>query len=255
MIDPNVLEIMNLELDGRATESQRAELHRYLESNPEARDYFESLGGLVRQLNAHPEVEPPAELHHRVVAAVDAAMTATPHRTPARRWRSPFRMRGLAPFLFGVVTGVFLLAAIQFDRSGAFDFAKGFNPSEVGGTMAPPAGIRPVGSIDIPADEAGVSGKVDLLAGGSQAVAEVSFDSDTPVSWIIDHDPGLAVTRVETGKGGTFSVVPGEVQAVHPGHGQQEIVFSGRAKSIQSIVLKVVKDGHVVFERSAVPSH
>jgi hypothetical protein len=258
MIEAKFVEIMNLELDGAATESQRTELRRYLETNPVARAHFEALGGLVRQLDARPLVEPPTEFHPRVVAAVDAAMVHPGHVASPRGFRgvlSPSRFRIATTFGLGLVTGVFLLAAVQFGRPGAWDFARNVDPTQVGGTMAPPGASEPVGSIDVPESEAGAAGNVELYDSPDGTVAEVSFDSDAPVTWIMEYDPAtLSVTQVDTPKHGYFAVSQGEVRGIHPGHGPQKIVFAGRAEPVQSIVLKVVKDGNVVFERSAVPS-
>jgi len=258
MIDPNTIEIMNLKLDGSATESQRETLHRLLETDPEAREHFEALRTLVSRLSAHPHVEPPSELHPRIVAAVAGARV--PHRTAGigAWWSailSPPRFRLATTFGLGLVTGVFLLAAVQFGRLGTWGSLQDVNPAQVSGTMAPALASELLGSIPVPETEAGVHGDVTVFGGPGETVAEVSFDPGTPVSWILEFDPAaLSVTRVETPGRGYFAVSQGQVHGTYPGEGPQRIVFSGRVQPVESLVLKVVKDDRVVFERSARPS-
>jgi hypothetical protein len=260
MIDPNTIELMNMELDGAATESQRTKLRRLLETDPEAREHFEALRALVSRLAAHPHVEPPSELHPRIVAAVAATPAPRPVRAPGfgAGWSamlSPPRFRLATTFGLGLVTGVFLLAAVQFGRQGTWGALRDVNPAQVSGTIAPPLTSELLGSIPVPATEVGVHGDVTVFGGRDETVAEVSFDPGTPVSWILEFDPeALSVTRVETPGRGYFAVSPGQVHGTYPGQGPQRVVFSGRAEPVESFVLKVVKDDRVVFERSARPS-
>jgi len=112
MIEPTYIELMNMELDGTATESQRSQLRRYLEGHPEAATYYDELARVVRRLNAEPQVEPPAQLHPRIMAAVDRA-----EREPLRAggWFASLLApsgRTFATFGMGLAAGVFLLAAV-----------------------------------------------------------------------------------------------------------------------------------------------
>ncbi len=260
MIDPNTTEIMNLELDGTATEAQRKRLRHILETDAEARAHFEVLRALAGRLDAHPQLEPPSEMHPRIMAAIDAAPAPRAYREGGiGAWLSgilaPPRRRLVATFGLGLATGVFLLAAVQFGRSGFPEGFRGVDPSQVSGTLAPQIASELVASIPVPATEAGADGNVQVFQQGDETVAEVSFLSDSPVSWILEFDPArLAVTRVDAVRQGYFSVSPGQVHGLSIGQDPLKIVFDGRAEPVQSIVLKVVKDDRVVFERSARPN-
>lgn len=257
MIDPKYIELMNLEVDGKASEGQRADLRRYLASNPAASSHFEDLARVVRRLDAQPMAEPPAELHPRVMSALEHAV-----RIPARRgfagWfagvSASSRRRTLSTFGLGIATGVFLLAAVQFGGSGSWDAIRGVDPSFLSGTMAPPA-TDPVARIDLDAAADGLGGVIEMSTVQGVTVIEARLESADPVTWTLDFEPGLAVSRIEAPAGSAFGASSGEIHARHAGSGNYRIVLSGRADPVESVVLKVVRDGQVVVERPAAPVH
>jgi len=250
MIEPTYIELMNMELDGTATESQRSQLRRYLEGHPEAATYYDELARVVRRLNAEPQVEPPAQLHPRIMAAVDRA-----EREPLRAggWFASLLApsgRTFATFGMGLAAGVFLLAAVQWGRSGSWDTMRGLDPSAVSGTMSRPA----PGDAAIPLDPAsGLEGSVKLSTEQGVTVIRAHLDASAPVDWTLDFGTGLSVRQVEAPDAAAvvFGAPAGELRGRHTGQGDYKIVLSGRADPVESVVLKVVRDGQVVSERAA----
>jgi len=206
MIDPRLTELMNLEIDGVATPSQRAELEQALASNPEARSHFEALVATVRRLDNHPFLEPPAELHPRVMESVDRAMRVGPARAPG--WFARPLPRFMATFGLGLATGVFLFAVVRSD-----DFLRAVNPDHVSGTIGSPARLAPLATIPVDAPEVGATGSVNLFRTGQGTRADVRLGTGDPVAWTLSYDPA----------------------------------------SPEPYVIKIVKDGSVVFERAAQP--
>jgi hypothetical protein len=251
MIDPKYIELMNLELDGTATPAEREDLRRHLSSHPEASAHFEELGGLLRRLDAEPLAEPPVELHPRIISAVDRAV-----RTPSREagfgtWLgglfAPPRRRSLGTFGLGVATGAFVLGVFQFGWSD-------IDPSLVSGTMAPPA-IEQVASIELDQAADGLGGSLELYDDKGITVIAADLSVLDPVHWILEFDAGLSVRRIDAPATAAivFGASPGEVHARHAGDGKYRIVLSGRAEPVESVILKVVRDGEVVAERPAAP--
>ena len=218
MIDPKYTELMNLELDGAASETQRQELRHFLASNPDAAAHFEELGRLARRLDTHPLTEPPAQLHPRIMAAVDHAVRAPAHAPGFAGWlagmfATPGR-RTLSTFGLGLATGVFLLAAVQFGRSGSWEASRGVDPSAISGTMAKPAAAPQAEIVLDPAVD-GVGGLVELSTEHGVTTIRARLEAPDPVGWtlVFDADPA------------------------------------------ESVLLKVVRDGEVVVERTASPIH
>ena len=58
-LDDRTLELIQLAIDGEATQNDRAELDAILASSPEARAMFEAMKDVARQLDAVPMAEPP----------------------------------------------------------------------------------------------------------------------------------------------------------------------------------------------------
>lgn len=254
MIEPVYIELMNLELDGKASEAQRAELRRYLAAHPAASVHFDELGRLLHRLDAHPQAQPPAELHPRIMAAVDRTVRA-PAAGGFSAWLGSVlgarRRRTLATFATGLATGVFLLAAVQF--GGGWEAARGVDPGAVSGTIAPPAAREGAIVLDPAAD--GLSGSFELWIEQGVTVISAHLETAQAVDWTLGFDPGLAVSRIEAPRDAAvvFGARGGEVHARHSGAGAYKIVLSGRAEPVQSVVLQVVRDGEVVVERAASP--
>ncbi len=184
MIDPTYIELMNLELDGKASEKQRARLRCHLAESAEAASYFEDLARVVRGLDAEALLEPPSELHARIMTAVDqAAREPAPEGFAAWLARAlrftPARRRVLATFAVGVAAGAFLMASVRFDRAGGID------PSSVSGTMAtrvPEAAI-------VPGPGSGVSGSAEIYTEEGVTVVDVRLEGAGVLEWTLGSIP------------------------------------------------------------------
>ncbi len=258
-IDPKYIELMNLELDGVASQAQGQELRQYLSKDPVAAAHFDELGRLARRLDGEPLCEPPAELHPRIVSALDAAA-----RRPAVRGRAGHggwiervfapRRRTATVFGLGLVTGALLLAAIQFGRPAWWSTPVGVDPSHLTGTMSSPR-VEQAASIDLDPAVDGAGGSAQIFVEQGVTVIETRIESPDPLDWSLQFDPGLSVSRIDAPSGGAvvLGASPGEVTARHAGAGTFRIVLSGRVDPVESVVLKVIKDGRVVAERPASP--
>lgn len=218
MIDPKTIELMNRALDGVATEPERADLDRALTASPEARSHYEAISRLVRRLDAVEMIDPPSELHHKIVAAMSAVepTRAVPHTSHAghehehgfaawlRHAFSPPGLRYGATFGLGLAAGLVILLVLPTGPS--------VDPSHVSGTISTPP--RTTGSMPVSVPEAGVSGSVAVLDRGSVTQVRLKVDGGG-VEWVFD--------------------VP------------------DRDEPNQSVVLKVVESGVTVFEGTVLP--
>ncbi|HEX5131314.1 MAG TPA: hypothetical protein VFX92_02375 [Candidatus Krumholzibacteria bacterium] len=258
MIDPKYVELMNLELDGKASTAERETLRRYLEGHAEAASHYADLSRIARRLDAHQLIDAPAEMHPRIIAAVDMAHPPV-SETGFLGWLSgAFRVRPgrlLPTFALGLATGVFLLAAIQFGRSGAWEFSRAVDPNLVSGSMAPVPHAPLVGVIHLDAAADGAGGIVQIYTDNDVTVIRAHLETAAPVDWTLDFGSVVSANRmvVPSGSATNFGASLGEVHARHAGTGDYQFVLSGRVDPVDSIVLKVVEDGQVVAERPAAP--
>jgi len=257
MIDPKYTDLMNLVLDGVATPAQRSELEAYLSAHPETRPHFDALSRLVHRLDSQPLTDAPAALEPRILEAVE--------RTPQRRGQpveagisrrfkeflAPPRLRPWPTFGLGLAAGVFLFAAVQFGRSGAWDVARDVDPAQVSGSMVKPADREPVGSISVNTPSGTVSGSALFYRAGGETIVDVELQSTVPVEWSLEFDADAwSLTRVEKNSDatGAFAANPGSIRGLHTGEGGVRVAFSGPGDAAQSVVFKVVEGGDTVFE-------
>ena len=71
-MDRRIEELLHLEIDGRATVEQLAELQALVASSAESKTYREDLMQMQKVLASSKEVEPPAELRQQILAGVAA---------------------------------------------------------------------------------------------------------------------------------------------------------------------------------------
>lgn len=230
MIDPKTIELMNRVLDGVATEPERADLDRALTASPEARSHYDAMSRLVRRLDAVSMIDPPSELHQRILAAVAAtnrvpAVRQTSHAGTAhpahatehgfaawlRHAFSPPGIRYGATFGLGLAAGAVVLLVLPSGRPS--DVARGVDPSHVSGTISTPS--RATGSLPVAVPEVGVSGSVAVLDRGAVTQVRLKVDGEGGAEWVFD--------------------VP------------------NRDEPTQSVVLRVVKSGETVFEGAVQP--
>lgn len=225
MIDPKTIELMNRVLDGVATEPERADLDRALTASTEARTHYEAISRLVRRLDAVSMIDPPSELHQRILAAVAAVdrVSAVRHASHAhyhhnkehgfatwlRHAFSPPGLRYGATFGLGLAAGAVILLVVPSGRPG--DVARGVDPSHVSGTIST---LSTTGSLPVAVPEAGVSGSVAVLDHGAVTQVRLKVDGGG-TEWVFD--------------------VP------------------DRDEPTQSVVLRVVKSGETVFEGTVQP--
>lgn len=153
--------LMNNEIDGVNTPAERDELDLYLVRHPEARQYFEELRSSLEVLADLDCVEPPKDLHARVLKAVDRSsrvqVGAATHRPS---WQEivfgRLRMGYAFSAAIGVMLGFLMHTLIPVDGMGrdlsALELFRGTSTSEL------LDGWVPAGPVDLAAG--GVEGQV-----------------------------------------------------------------------------------------------
>lgn len=221
-----------------------------------------NLEDLIRRLDSHPLVESPADLHPRIMAAIERSGPRAP-RGLAGRWTGRVtgpRFRFAASFGLGVAAGVVLLSAVRFDRLGAWNASRTVDPSHVTGSMIEPRVERELlETIPVSVADGGVTGAADVYRVGDETRFDVSVESPGSVEWSLSFDPAAwEVAGVErpARSAGTITVGTAGVQGSTTGPGPVTVAMR-RLDSpgvTQAVVFQVVQSGRVVFERSTLPA-
>lgn len=250
MIEPKVIDLMNLAIDGVASPRERAELEKALAADPTTRSYYESLARVVEKLNHDPMPEPPAELEPRILDAVQRESVRRPvQMAPVRKGFFSFKLRPWSTFGLGLAAGVLIFAAIEQGRPGMWS-AHNADPGSVSGSMVSNA-RAPLGSIPVETDKGTVSGAATIEEQGSNMVVRLRLQSTVPIEWHVDFDGGSwSLFRVEREGAATaaFAANRTSVQGLHTGEGGVTLVFHGDRDGAQAVVLKLLQDGEPVFE-------
>lgn len=253
MIEPGLIKLMNLAIDGVATPRERADLESALAANPEARSYYDSLSRMVERLNADPMPEPPVELEPRILDAVHHASVHRP--APVTASRRGFFSPGLRPwstFGLGLAAGVLIVAVIDNGHLGNWNASRQVNPGTVSGSMVTSDGPqKTIGIIPVEAKDGTTSGEASIYQEGSAMVVHVQLQSTVPVEWRVEFDPDAwTLARVERVGTATsaFTADRTSVQGSHTGEGGVNLVFAGSKFGAQAVVFKLLQDGQPVFE-------
>ena len=147
MFDPRIAELIQADVDGELTASDRSELASFLERSEEARRFREDMLQVARMLSAIPLAEPPAGLRQRILQRI---------RLPERRSRWEWVALWLRPASYGLAVAAGVLLAVGLGRLGSG------GPSDFEGL---------VGSLVRPGEKAPLSGATaGSLAFGSEGV-------------------------------------------------------------------------------------
>jgi len=188
MLDEKSFELLNAEIDGELSATDRAELSRRLLGSPELRAVRDELRLACAELERCPEVEPPAGLREKILAAFPQAAQGGPTEARSRLGfaLSPRTLR----FAAAIVGGV-LVSAIAFQASRSVD---GVGAGDVTGTMASSAPAA-AGAGTLRVDATRVRGTVTLTPSTSELRVRFDLDPSQPQSAVPPEAIDVVVIR------------------------------------------------------------
>ena len=245
MIDEKYIELMNLEIDGVIAKEERRELSSYLESHPDALEYYNALKGTAAVLDGAEEIEPPAALSRDIIESIfekhsDAEERCLSTRDVSRR---KFRWRPGFAFAAGIIAGLFLFAS-------ALLFIMKSPPGEeyLYGTIAGSDDTAVERTVVI--DEPGARGSVRTRRSGDRIIAELEISSQGELLVQFIHGGEIHFESVQLKRPGTprISVHEGRIELAISGENEYLIGMSDTSPSHSPIDLRITSSGVVVFE-------
>ena len=256
MIDQRMEEFMWLEIEGKISAGDREILHRYLESNGEARGYFEDIHRMAHLFERTGEVDPPAELRGRILRALEEA-------TPPRVRRAGFVERLGALF---APRPVWKLAAVG--AAGIVIGVLGYHLMKNGSGVTEPSDIKqfygtinldslshpgPVLDIDLP----GAKGTLTVHRDDTRLLSELTVASAEEVEIVLEYGGSpieFAGGRLSDHPSNQVAITDHEVRVRNRGKGTYRILFSLHEDPASPVMVRVFSEGNVLFEKEISPS-
>jgi hypothetical protein len=202
MIDNRYIELMNREIDSVNSPEESAALRAHLESNEEARRYYEELRGVARIFVEAGDVAPPKDLNREIMRSVAEHDAVLASSGAGRARRSPL-LGIFAPgkrlaysFAAGLALGLVILVIVL----GAVSKQDRFDRSALYGALGDRRSMGPVVSTEtIPLATDDVSGSIDVRYFGSSVVVTLDLDSGRGIETTLRADTA-SVTLASSGR-------------------------------------------------------
>jgi hypothetical protein len=256
MIDAEFVELINMEIDGVLSSRDRAKLRSYLESNPEAAEYYGRLNSTVAAIESVSDPEPPAHLEEKILAAVPfghypTAASARGFGARVERWFLALRLQYAAVFIFGIVFGLLVYSAISYDDGNG---AGGLESGDFWGTMGQISkidGMEPAGKLDVDFNE--VTGKVSFYEHGAKLVADVSLASSDEIEWTLDGgtaNVSFDGYRSISGSSGNVVASGTGLRVLQTGEAHYLLFFTHRDHPMEPLMIRIFSADQLLLERS-----
>jgi len=260
MLDPELVELMNLELDGLLPPERSAELRAKLAANGEAAAYFQKLGRTMEAVSAVPQLDLPAGSEERVLSSIPFGRYAA--RTPvgglAARVAQLFNARRLGYagiFAIGIVFRALVYSTISYDRSRGN--AQGDNSDLYGAmsVLSPGGSFTETASVSVNAGE--VHGRVRLHESDRAVLADVSLDSPGAIDWVVGYraeELFLDGFRTLQGRTDQVSTSAGETRVAQTGSSRCLLLFSREGPAETALTISVYSADQLIFQNTLTPS-
>lgn len=260
MLDPELVELMNLELDGLLPPKRSAELRAKLAANSEAVAYFEKLRRTMEAVDAVPQLDMPAGSEERVLSSIPFGRYAarTPGEGLVSRVAQLFTARRLSYagiFAVGIVFGVLVYSSISYDRSRGGVRSDNTDLYGAMSALSPGGSFTETASVSVDAGE--VHGRVRLHESDGAVLADVSLDSPGAIDWVVGYraeEFSLDGFRTMQGRTDQVSASAGETRVAQTGSSRCLLLFSREGPAETVLTISVYSADQLIFQDTLTPS-
>ena len=244
-IDQKYTDLINADIDGEISDSDRADLQAYLAQGAEGRALHEELSSLCSRLDAVDAADPPPHLRHVILNSVTPASEI---RKSPSFFETLFATPALgyaATFAAGVLLTLTLVNSGQISTK-AFDDVAGLV-----GTVADPSNAQLLSTLSI--DEAAIAGNVSLRSSGAMMILDFDLVAMEPVeieAYYREKDIWFNGFAQLESSGTTVSADTGRVRLGMEGKRRYAVYLHNEAGRDTTVRLRFTADGKVVHEAS-----
>ena len=243
-IDPNIVELINADIDGEISPADKDTLQTLMAESPEAQAMHAELSGLSSSLDELPDLDAPPYLIHTIMAEI-------PKPEPQGR-RGDF-LRGLfaAPALryaaMFVAGSVLTLALVNSDQVSERAFS---DVTGLVGTISSEVPVGP-GIQTLQIDRTEVAGHVTLRNSGPLLIVDFDLVSNGPIEIVASYSDqsvwfnGFA--QLES-PGASISAESGRISMKIDGKRRYALYLHNAGDRNVSINVRFMSDGEVVYD-------
>ena len=243
-LDDKFIRLMNADIDGTASESERTDLREYLSSLPEARAMYDDLAGLANVLSRVEALEPPAELRREIMAAL-------PVRRPGTRVHERYNVGyfWLPVLKYGYALAAGILLGLVLARVPFRNLTLS-NPSDLYGTMTAKGPAQQIAAKDqMNLDLADLKGSATLSRISSGVRIGFDLNASRPTQVIVGLGDGQYFFQgfdQETDSAREFEAGEGRITFLFDGENRSTLLLSARNRAAVSINLEFLVSGRMV---------
>jgi hypothetical protein len=254
MANERYMNLIQQEVDGTNTSSERRRLREHLGENPEAKAIYDDLLRVTNMLNKVEKVDPPPNLKKTVLNSIQTDKYVTKKNgsrilgsianlLPARR----FDLRYAYIFGVGLLAGI-VVYALFIERNTSPDLSRLYGT--MGATNASLA-LETAGQLSI--NLAKVQGTITTRFAPGVVMAELQLKSEQPVEAVLEFDKSdISFSAIGRQNNSTDNLEIGEnyLCLTNLGEGKYTILFDDRTEQISMINCKISSSGTPIFQES-----
>ena len=248
-IDPNIVDLINAEIDGELATADRDRLTRYLAGNAEARAYRDELAALCGELSTVEKLDPPEHLRPLILDNLKPRGETVSRRSRGNFFTAIFDfpiVRYATCFAAGVILSYALISSDQISK-GAFS-----DVTNLVGTMTQPEPLGQVSMVDgMRLTLREVAGTVTLNQTGSMLIIDFDLSSPNPVEIVAGFsDPDVwfnGFAQLES-QGTSISAGTGQVTLSMLGQGRYAVYLYNSSASAATVDLQFFSGGTLIHE-------
>ena len=243
-IDPNIVELLNADIDGEISSADKSELEALLAASPEAQALHAELSGLSASLDGLPELDPPPHLKHTIMASVPQAKPQQQRGNLLQDLLATPALRYAAVFVGGSVLTLSLVSSDQLSDN-AFNDVTGLV-----GTISSEVPDGP-GIQTLQIDRTDVAGRVTLRSSGPLLIVDFDMVSSVPVDIVASYSDQTVwfngFAQLES-PGASISAQSGRVTMQIEGKRRYALYLHNAGDRDVTINLQFMVNGAIVYE-------
>lgn len=250
-IDPDIIDLINAQIDDELSADDRERLEEYLAGNPAACEYRDDLAAFCGQLNTVEKLDPPEHLQHLILDNLKPVAKVESSSSMVDVLAALFGVNGVryaASFAAGVILTYALVNSGQIS-DGAFD-----DVTNLVGTMTQPEPLGEAARVDdlrLTLNE--IAGTVTLNRAGPMLIIDFDLASESPVEIVAGfNDPDVwfnGFAQLES-EGTSISAATGKVTLSTLGQGRYAVYLYDASPGAATVNLQFISSGTVIHEET-----
>jgi len=243
-IDPNIVELINADIDGEISPADKDTLEAVMAESPEAQAMHAELSGLSSSLDELPDLDAPPYLIHTIMAEVPKSESQDRRGDFLRGLFAAPALRYAAMFAAGSVLTLSLVSSDQVSERAFTDV------TGLVGTISSEVPVGP-GIQTLQIDRTDVAGHITLRSSGPLLIVDFDLVSNGPIDIVASYSDqsvwfnGFA--QLES-PGASISAESGRISMKINGKRRYALYLHNAGDRNVSINLRFMSDGEVVYE-------